>query len=151
MKLRRKPRHILMAEDDPDDRLIALDALQEASLPDEVAFVGDGEELLAYLRCEKQYAHRPRRLTPDLIMLDLNMPRMDGREVLQILKSDQKLSRIPIIIFSTSESPEDVRITYNLGVSSFITKPSSFEGLVEVMRSLGRYWFELVSLPHNED
>jgi CheY-like chemotaxis protein len=139
---------ILIAEDDADDRLLAQEALQESHLINEVHFVQDGEELLDYLRRRGQYATQasPR---PGVILLDLNMPRKDGREALTEIKNDANLRRIPIVVMTTSKAEEDIVRSYDLGVNSFIIKPVTFEGLVEVMRTLGRYWFEIVELPPN--
>ena len=137
---------ILIAEDDADDRLLAQEALNESRLVNEVHFVEDGEELLEYLRHSGQYttAAAPR---PGVILLDLNMPRKDGREALTELKKDKDLRRIPVVVMTTSKAEEDILRSYDLGVNSFIVKPVTFEGLVEVMRTLGHYWFEIVELP----
>ena len=141
-----KPITILIAEDDADDRLLAQEALNESRLVNEVHFVEDGEELLDYLRHSGQYATAaaPR---PGVILLDLNMPRKDGREALTELKKDKDLRRIPVVVMTTSKAEEDILRSYDLGVNSFIVKPVTFEGLVEVMRTLGHYWFEIVELP----
>jgi CheY-like chemotaxis protein len=143
---------ILIAEDDPDDRLLAQEALEESRLANDIHFVSDGEELLDYLYRRGDYSQQnaPR---PGLILLDLNMPRKDGREALSEIKLDSDLRRIPIVVMTTSKAEEDILRTYDLGVSSFIVKPLTFDGLVEVMQTLGRYWFEIVELPpdHNED
>lgn len=137
---------ILIAEDDADDRLLAQEALNESRLVNEVHFVEDGEELLDYLRHRGKYATEaaPR---PGVILLDLNMPRKDGREALIELKKDKDLRRIPVVVMTTSKAEEDILRSYDLGVNSFIIKPVTFEGLVEVMRTLGHYWFEIVELP----
>lgn len=142
-----KPITILLADDDADDRELARDALAESRLANELRYVQDGEELLEYLQRRGRYAdpaHSPR---PGLILLDLNMPRKDGREALREIKSDPSLRHIPIVVLTTSKAEEDIYRTYNLGVNSFITKPVTFDGLVSVMRGLGRYWFEIVELP----
>lgn len=141
-----KPITILIAEDDPDDRLLAQEALNESRLVNEVHFVEDGEELLDYLRRCGQYATAPAP-RPGVILLDLNMPRKDGRETLTELKKDKDLRRIPVVVMTTSKAEEDILRSYDLGVNSFIVKPVTFEGLVEVMRTLGHYWFEIVELP----
>jgi CheY-like chemotaxis protein len=138
---------ILMADDDPDDRALARDALVESRLRNEMVFVEDGQQVLDYLRRQGKFAppaHAPR---PGLILLDLNMPRMDGREALKEIKGDPELRRIPIIVLTTSKAEEDVFRSYDLGASSFITKPVTFGSLVDTMRSLGRYWLEIVELP----
>ena len=137
---------ILIAEDDADDRLLAQEALEESQLMNDVYFVEDGEELLDYLRCEGKYAEQ-RVARPGVILLDLNMPRKDGREALTEIKKDANLRRIPVVVMTTSKAQEDILRSYDLGVNSFIIKPVTFEGLVEVMRTLGHYWFEIVELP----
>ena len=137
---------ILMAEDDPDDRLLAFEAFEESRLANELVLVEDGEELMDYLYCRGKYneASAPR---PGVILLDLNMPRKDGREALREIKADPDLRRIPVVVLTTSKAEEDILRTYDLGVNSFIVKPVTFADLVEVMRALGRYWFEIVELP----
>ena len=141
---------ILIAEDDPDDRLLAQEALQEGRLANDIQFVRDGEELLDYLRRQGEYANKPAP-RPGVILLDLNMPRKDGREALTEIKHDPDLRRIPVVVMTTSKAEEDILRTYDLGVSSFIIKPLSFEGLVEVMKTLEHYWFEIVELPPDDD
>jgi len=136
---------IVIADDDADDRYLAKEALEESRLANVLHFVEDGEELLDYLHHRGKYAELNGH--PGLILLDLNMPRMDGREALREIKSDKRLRQIPIVILTTSKSEEDIIRSYRLGVNSFITKPVSFEGLVEVMRTLRKYWFEIVELP----
>ena len=137
---------ILVADDDADDRLMIKDALEENRLANDLRFVEDGEELLDYLLCRKKYAGTgcPR---PGLILLDLNMPRKDGREALREVKADPSLRSIPVVVLTTSKQEEDILRTYDLGVNSFVTKPVTFEGLVEVIKTIGRYWFQLVALP----
>jgi CheY-like chemotaxis protein len=141
------PISILVAEDDPDDRLMIEEAFEESRLVNEVSFVDDGEELLACLRREGSYADLAGQPFPGVILLDLNMPRKDGPETLRELKADPVLCRIPVVVLTTSRAEEDIVRTYGLGVSSFITKPVSFEGLVDAMRVLCRYWIEIVALP----
>ena len=145
----RKPVTILMADDDEEDRDFTRDALQNAHLANAMRFVVDGQDLMDYLRHEGRYANgsvdAPR---PGVILLDLNMPKKDGREALAEIKSDEDLRSIPVIVLTTSKDEEDVFRTYDLGVNSFITKPVTFTGLVEVMRNWQRYWFELVELPN---
>lgn len=136
-----------MAEDDPDDRLLARDALDEAALAGRLCFVEDGEELLDYLHRRGRFHDPATSPDPHVILLDLNMPRKDGREALQEIKSDPTLRRIPVVVLTTSTEQEDIARSYDLGVNSFVTKPASFEGLVETMRTLGKYWFEVVNLP----
>jgi CheY-like chemotaxis protein len=143
------PITILMADDDEDDRDLARDALLEARVANPLRFVVDGQDLLDYLRREGAYADpsvdAPR---PGIILLDLNMPKKNGREALAEIKADDSLKRIPIVVLTTSKDEQDVLTTYHLGANSFITKPVTFAGLVEVMRAWGRYWFELVDLPN---
>jgi two-component system, response regulator len=138
---------ILLADDDPDDRLLAQEALEENRLANDLHMVQDGEELLDYLYRRGKYVDPAGAPRPGLILLDLNMPRMDGREALRVIKADPDLRQIPVVVLTTSSAEEDIYRTYNLGVNSFISKPVSFEGLVEVTRALGRYWFEIVELP----
>ena len=142
-----EPITILMAEDDPDDRLLTREALAESRLLNGLLFVEDGEELLDYLHGRGQYAAPGRAPRPDLILLDLNMPRKDGREALAEIKADPDLRRIPIVVLTTSKAEEDILRTYDLGVSGFITKPATFEGLVEATRVMTTYWFQIVKLP----
>ena len=138
---------ILIADDDEDDRLMAQEALQEARLANELHCVEDGEQLLDYLYRRGKYTALQKAPLPGLILLDLNMPRKDGREALQEIKADPILRRIPVVVLTTSKAEEDILRTYDLGVSSFIVKPVSFDSLVEVMKALARYWFEIVELP----
>lgn len=138
---------ILMADDDEEDRMLAEDALQEARLTNELHFVEDGEELIDYLQRKGNYTHLKDTPLPGLILLDLNMPKKDGREALREIKTDPYLKSIPVVVLTTSSSDMDVIKTYDLGVNSFITKPVTFEGLVEVMKQLKSYWFEIVKLP----
>ena len=138
---------ILMADDDADDRFLAAEALREARLKNRINFVTDGEELMAYLLRQGAYADGESFPMPGLILLDLNMPRKDGREALDEMKQHPALKRIPVVVLTTSKAEEDVLRSYDLGVSGYITKPVSFEGLIEVMRAIGRYWLEIVELP----
>ncbi len=141
------PITILLADDDEDDRMLAEEALQEARLANQLISVEDGEELMEYLLRRGRYAEPAAAPRPGLILLDLNMPRKDGREALKEIKADPVLRQIPVVVLTTSRAEEDILRTYDLGVNSFITKPVSFEGLVEVMRTLAAYWFEIVRLP----
>ena len=141
---------ILMADDDPDDRLLTEKALKEARLKNGIRFVEDGEELMDYLHHRGKYSDPASAPRPGLILLDLNMPRKDGREALAEIKSDPVLRRIPVVILTTSKADEDIVKTYDLGVNSYITKPVSFSGLAEVMKVLSVYWFEIVKLPNGE-
>ncbi|HAU90842.1 MAG: response regulator [Pseudomonadota bacterium] len=144
------PVTILMADDDEDDRLLALDALKEGRVLNNLHCVEDGVELLEYLRREGKFADPATSPRPSLILLDLNMPRMDGREALQHIKADPNLRSIPVVILTTSKEEEDMIRGYDLGAASYITKPVNFEGLVDLMRAIGRYWIEFVELPHNK-
>ena len=144
---RGSPITILMADDDPDDRQLTREAFEEAKLANDLRFVEDGVELLDYLNRRGKYADPESSPRPGLILLDLNMPRKDGREALQEIKSDPKLKRIRIVIMTTSKAEEDILRTYNLSAASYITKPVTFEALVDVVRTLGKYWLEIVELP----
>jgi CheY-like chemotaxis protein len=141
----------LMADDDEDDRMMAKDALEEARLSNSIRFVEDGEELMDYLRRKGKYADPADSPRPGLILLDLNMPKKDGREALKEIKSDPGLRHIPVVVMTTSKAEEDVLRSYDCGVNSFITKPVSFAGLVDIMKALGRYWFDIVELPRQAD
>lgn len=147
----RKPVTILMADDDEDDRELARKAMEESRLMNELRFVEDGEELLDYLHRRGRYADPKRAPRPGLILLDLNMPRMDGREALRELKSDPSLRQIPVVVLTTSRSDKDILRSYDLGANCFISKPVTFEGLVEVVRVLDRHWLQLVELPPVND
>ena len=138
---------ILMADDDADDRLLAKDALAECQLASELRFVENGEELLDYLHRRGKYTQLSESPRPGLILLDLNMPKKDGREALREIKSDPALRKIPVVVLTTSKADTDIGRIYELGANSFISKPVSFESLVDVMKTLGRYWFEIVELP----
>ncbi len=142
---------ILVADDDADDRMLIADAFDEASLSNPVDFVEDGVDLLEYLHREGKYEDRKGEDMPGIILLDLNMPRMDGRTALKEIRADEELRKIPIVVLTTSKSEEDILRTYDLGVNSFITKPVTFEGLVQVVQILNRYWIEIVALPNIED
>jgi CheY-like chemotaxis protein len=136
-----------MADDDEDDCLLAREALVESRLANELYFVKDGEELMDYLYRRGPYKTDRNLPRPGLILLDLNMPRKDGREVLKELKSDPNLRQIPIVVLTTSKAEEDIFRSYDLGANSFIIKPVTFSSLVEVMKTIGKYWFEIVELP----
>ena len=138
---------ILMADDDREDCMLAKEALAESRLANDLRFVYDGEELMEYLRRRGRYSPPADSPRPGLILLDLNMPRMDGREALREIKADPDLRRIPIVVLTTSTAEEDIFRTYDLGVNSFVIKPVSFEALVETMKTLARYWFQIVELP----
>ena len=142
------PITILICDDDEDDRLLTKEALEQAHISNSIRFVEDGEQLLDYLYQRGAYAGEtgaaPR---PGLILLDLNMPKLSGREALAIIKGDKTLRDIPIVVLSTSQLDEDISRSYQLGVNSFISKPVTFSGLVDAMHVLGRYWLEIVELP----
>ena len=142
-----KPITILYADDDAEDRMLVKDAWAENRLANELHFVEDGEELMDYLRRRGQYTHLAGQPLPGMILLDLNMPRKDGREALQEIKADPRLRSIPVVILTTSKAEEDILRAYDLGVNSFILKPVTFDSLVEITRTLSKYWFEVVELP----
>jgi CheY-like chemotaxis protein len=142
------PITIVICDDDGDDQLLTAQALKDAHISNELRFVDDGEELLDYLYQRGRFAGETGRAPrPGLILLDLNMPNMDGREALRRIKGDITLHDIPVVILTTSNLDADVIRSYQLGVNSFITKPVTFSGLVEAMNVLGRYWLEIVALP----
>jgi CheY-like chemotaxis protein len=138
---------ILMADDDPDDRMLTEDALKEAHLANDIHFVEDGEALMDYLYHRKAYADPASSPRPSIILLDLNMPKKDGREALKEIKNDPELRRIPVIIMTTSKAEQDIVRSYDLGANSYLTKPITFDELVVVMRDLGKYWFNIIELP----
>jgi len=142
-----KPITILMADDDEDDRLLTQDALAESRVLNELHFVEDGVELLEYLERKGKFEDKTLSPRPGLILLDLNMPRMDGREALQAIKANPNLKGIPVVILTTSKQEEDMVKGYDLGAASYITKPVTFDGLVELMKTLVKYWVEFVELP----
>lgn len=141
------PIKLLIADDDADDRMLIEDAFQECRLHNERDYVEDGVELLEYLRAEGKWSHRDKSDLPGVILLDLNMPRMDGRAALTQLKADPMLKRVPVVVLTTSKAEEDILRTYDLGVNSFISKPVTFDGLLDVVRTLNHYWIEVVQLP----
>ena len=141
------PHIILVAEDDADDRLLAQDALKDSEVPAELRFAENGEELLDYLFQRGKFGGGAPAPRPRLILLDLNMPRMGGREVLRAIKGTPSLRCIPVVVLTTSKADTDIESIYELGANSFITKPVRFDALVHVMKTLGRYWFETVELP----
>jgi CheY-like chemotaxis protein len=147
MNAHHKPFTILLADDDPEDRMLTRDALTESRCANQLDTVEDGEELMDYLRRQGTYAHLAGTPLPGLILLDLNMPKKDGREALKEIKGDPNLRRIPVVVLTTSKAEEDIYRTYDIGVNSFITKPVKFDGLVSVMQTLSRYWVEFVELP----
>ena len=146
MEVNKKPIVILMADDDDDDFMLTEKALKESKLLNTLVRVSDGEELTDYLFKRGEYETKE-TVRPGIILLDLNMPRKDGREALKEIKEDENLRDIPVVVFTTSKAEEDIYKTYKLGVNSFITKPVTFTNLIDVMGSLGKYWFEVVELP----
>ena len=138
---------ILIADDDAEDRMLVKDALDEGRLKNDFHFVENGEELVDYLHNRGKFSDKDKYPTPGLILLDLNMPKKDGREALKEIKNDPHLRLIPVVVLTTSKAEEDILRTYDMGVSSFITKPVTFTALVDVMKTLSKYWFEIVELP----
>ncbi|PMB01307.1 two-component system response regulator [Fischerella thermalis CCMEE 5198] len=136
-----------MADDDEDDCMLVREALAESRLTIDLRMVRDGEELMDYLYRHGRYADAHISPRPGLILLDLNMPKKDGREALREIKNDPELRTIPVVVLTTSKAEEDIYRTYNLGANSFIIKPVTFAALVEVMKTIGKYWFEIVELP----
>jgi CheY-like chemotaxis protein len=142
-----KPITILMADDDADDRVLTKEALEDARLINDLRFVENGEELLEYLRRQGQYAPPADAPSPGLILLDLNMPRKDGRTVLKEMKEDPALRSIPVVVLTSSKADEDIYKSYDLGVNSYIVKPVTFEALVDILQTLEKYWFQIVEQP----
>ena len=138
---------ILLAEDDPGDQELTRRALQEDVVRADLHIVCDGEELLDYLFRRGEYESPEKSPRPDLILLDLNMPKINGREALELLKQDVELSRIPVVVLTTSEQETDILRSYDLGCSSYIHKPVDIDQFISAIRKLGRYWFEVVTLP----
>jgi len=151
MPSRGTPITILMADDDEEDCALTKEAMTDARLANEMRFVSDGEELMDYLHKRGKYGNGNDAPRPGVILLDLNMPKKDGREALAEIKSDPDLRRIPVCVLTTSSDEEDIFRTYDLGVNSFMTKPVTFAGLVEVLQTWSRYWFEVVDLPNGID
>jgi CheY-like chemotaxis protein len=147
MQTHGKPIVILMADDDEDDRMLTAEALEESRLSNQIHFVEDGEEAMDYLLRQGKYQDPKLSPRPGLILLDLNMPKKDGREVLRDIKANPKLRRIPVVVLTTSQAESDVYRSYDLGANTYITKPVTFDSMVEVMKVLGRYWFTVVELP----
>jgi CheY-like chemotaxis protein len=142
---------ILLADDDEDDRVMAAGALKRSRLIKDIRFVVDGEDLMHYLHGQGAYGPGGTSAPqPGLILLDLNMPKKDGREALAEIKSDPVLRRIPVVVLTTSRAEEDILSTYDLGVNSFVSKPVTFEELVRVMQTLACYWLDLVELPQDD-
>jgi CheY-like chemotaxis protein len=146
-----KPITILMADDDPDDRQMTREAFEASRLANDLRFVEDGVELMDYLKRQNRYADPAASPRPGLILLDLNMPKKDGRQALSEIKADPNLRNIRVVVMTTSKAEEDILRTYDLGASSYVTKPVTFTGLVDVISTLGRYWLEIVELPTGEE
>jgi two-component system response regulator len=151
MRNRVKPITILMADDDPDDRQLTREAFAESHLANDLRFVEDGEELMDYLYRRGKYADPASSPRPSILLLDLNMPRKDGREALRDLKNDPQFRSIRVIVMTTSKAEEDIIRSYDLSAASYITKPVTFDGLLDVIKALGRYWLEIVELPSDAD
>ncbi|MBL9090380.1 MAG: response regulator [Planctomycetaceae bacterium] len=145
-----KPVTILMADDDADDRQMTREAFAESRLANDLRFVENGVELLDYLYRRGKYADPAASPKPSIILLDLNMPKKDGREALAEIKKDPAFRSIRVIILTTSKAEEDIYRTYDLGATSYITKPVTFESLVDIIKTLGKYWLEIVELADDE-
>lgn len=142
-----RPVTIVYADDDADDRLLTHEAMKASRLANDMYFVEDGEELLDFLNSRGKYSDRKTAPQATVVLLDLNMPRMDGREALSRIKADPRLRRIPVVVLTTSSAETDIVRSYDIGANSYIVKPVTFDALVEVMRDLGRYWLQVVELP----
>ena len=143
------PITVLLADDDADDRQTVREAFTEARLLNDLRCVVDGQDLMDYLLHEGKYTAPGAAPRPGIILLDFNMPKKDGREALLEIKADPDLKNIPVVVLTTSKAEEDVYRSYSLGANSFITKPVTFTAMVEVIKVLGEYWFEIVELPQN--
>jgi len=151
VKAQSRPVTILMADDDADDRAMTKEAFVESRLANDLRFVEDGEELLDYLNRRGKYTDPATSPSPGLILLDLNMPKKDGREALQEIRGDPRFHGIRVVVMTTSKAEADVVRSYSLSAASYITKPVTFDGLVEVVKALGKYWLEIVELPPSSD
>ncbi|HWB21687.1 MAG TPA: response regulator [Gaiellaceae bacterium] len=147
MRKPQTPITILLADDDEEDLQMTIEALRENRLGNDLRVTRDGEELMDYLLRRGEYTSPTDAPMPGLILLDLNMPKKDGREALAEIKTNSELRKIPVIVLTTSKAEEDIFRSYDLGVNSFITKPVTFAGLAEAIKVLARYWFEIVELP----
>lgn len=145
------PITILMADDDPEDRMMTQEAFEESRLANDLRFVENGVELMDYLHRRGKFSDPASSPRPGLILLDLNMPKKDGREALQEIKSDPKLKNIRVVVMTTSKAEEDILRTYDLGAASYVTKPVTFSALVDVIQTLGKYWLEIVELPVDDE
>ena|SRR5437867_5607052 len=141
-----RPIEILLVEDNPGDVRLTIEALKEGKIRNYMSVVGDGEQALDFLHRRGEFADAPR---PDVILLDLNLPRKDGREVLAEIKEDPDLKRIPVVVLTTSKAEEDILRTYNLHANCYITKPVDLDQFINVIRSIESFWFSVVSLPHS--
>ena len=150
-KIPAKPIIILLADDSEDDRTLTREALRESFVINELREVEDGEELMDYLHRRGEYSKPRSSPRPGLILLDLHMPRKSGQEALQEIKADALLRRIPVVVLTTSQEEEDICRSYDMGANSFITKPMTFGGLVEVMKTFGKYWIEFVAIPQSDE
>ncbi len=150
MDTQRKRHCILYVEDDEDDRLLAKEAIEESAYNVDLRFVENGVEALAYIRGAEPYDKPENAPRPDVILLDFNMPVVNGREVLRVLKTDIQLARIPIIVLTTSSSPVDINTAYDLGVNAYIVKPSRFDDLVKVFGTICDFWLNAVQFPDVE-
>ena len=146
-----QPITILMADDDEEDRMLTLKAFELNRVGNTLRFVEDGEDLLDYLYQRGKYEGGEAAPRPGLILLDLNMPRLDGREALAVIKRDPALRRIPVVVMTTSEADRDIARSYDLGANSYVTKPVTFESLAQVIKALDQYWFEIVALPERDE
>ena len=135
---------ILLVEDNPGDARLTLEAFEEGKVLNHLTVIGDGADALAYLRRQGQYSNSTQ---PDLILLDLNLPKKDGREVLAEIKSDERLKKIPVIVLTTSAAPEDVRKAYGSHANCYITKPVDLDQFLRVVQSIESFWLSLVKLP----
>ena len=142
---------VLLVEDDPGDQALTRRALQKGRIKIDLTVVDDGEKALDYLLRRGAYADPELSPRPDLVLLDLNLPRLDGRQVLEAIRSDPDVRRIPVVALTTSKQEEDIVRTYDLGVNSYITKPVDIDQFVEMLRHLGNYWFQVVVLPPLSD
>lgn len=147
IKLPRKAIEILLVDDDPEDRMLIIDALRINHLQNKIHQLENGVELLEYLQNRGKYSDAARFPTPGIVLLDLNMPKKDGREALKELREDPRFKTLPVVVLTTSKSDLDISRTYDLGANSFITKPVSFTTLIAVMQKFCDYWFEIVELP----
>lgn len=145
--MKKGPLRILMADDDIDDKMLTKEALVESRVLNELYFVDNGIELLAYLKGVEKYSDRTLYPFPSIVLLDLNMPKMDGREALAAIKADRHLRALPVVILTTSKAEDDMIKGYDQGAASYITKPVTFEALVELMKTVGKYWVDFVELP----